>query len=297
MELKPLYKLFEALEKKKPFFWSVTGVVLVGLLGILDYLTGNEIVFTLFYFVPIVLVTLAVNQRLGLFVSFLSALALLTAEIAAGQEYAHPAIYLLNTVIRTLFFGFVVYLVAALHRSQKEERLAARTDYVTGAVNARYFNELLKIEIDRIRRYPHPFTVVFIDIDDFKVVNDLFGHQVGDSVLRSIADELKAQLRKTDIVARVGGDEFALLLPSTLRPEAEIVLSKVHANLSEAMRRGNWPITFSMGAVTCVSPPYAAEQLINLADELMYAVKNSTKNDVRFITWGGEKNYRYQTSA
>lgn len=292
-----IYKLFEALERKNPIFWAGIGIVLVALLGVLDYLTGIEIVSTLFYLVPIVLVTLAVGHKFGLFLSFLGALTLLVAEISAGQSYSHPALYFLNTMIRTVLYSFFTYLVAALHRSQKEERLAARTDFVTGALNARYFNELLKMEIDRIRRYPHPFTVVFIDIDNFKVVNDLFGHQVGDYVLRAIAEELKSQLRKTDIVARVGGDEFALLLPSTIRSEAEIVLSKVHANLGEAMKRGNWPVSFSMGAVTCVAPPYAAEQLINLADELMYAVKNSTKNAVRFITWGGEKNYRYQSSA
>lgn len=286
-------KLFEALEKKRPFFWGVIGIILVALFGVLDYITGNEIVFTLFYFIPIVLVTLAVNQRFGLFLSFLSALTLLIAEIAAGQTYSNPIFYLLNTLIRTVFYSFVTYLVAALYKSQKEERLAARTDFVTGAVNARYFNELLQMEVERIRRYPHPITVVFIDIDNFKVVNDLFGHRMGDEVLRCIAIELKAQLRSTDCIARLGGDEFALLLPSARQSDAEVVISKVHNHLRAEMRRRNLPVTFSMGAVTCVIPPYSAEQIINLADELMYEVKNSTKDGVRFKTWGNGAYRRY----
>lgn len=285
--MKPeIYKLIEALEDQKSLFWDVTGIILVLLLGILDYITGNEIVFTLFYFVPIVLVTLGVNQRTGLFLSFLSALTLLTAEIAAGQTYSHPIYYVLNTLIRTVFYSFVTYLVAALYKSQKEERLAARTDFVTGAVNARYFNELLQMEVERIRRYPHPITVVFIDIDNFKLVNDLFGHKMGDEVLRCIATELKAQLRSTDCIARLGGDEFALLLPSARQADAEVAISKVHHHLRAEMQRRNLPVTFSMGAVTCLVPPYSAEQIINMADELMYEVKNSTKDNVRFFTWG-----------
>lgn len=286
-------KIFAALEKKSLFFWGAIGIALVVLLGILDYWSGNEVVATLFYMVPIVLVTLGVNQRFGIFLSFLSALTLLTAEMAAGQLYSHPMFYFLNTVIRTVFYAFVTYLVAALYKLQKEERLAARTDFVTGAVNARYFNELLQLEVERIRRYPHPITVVFIDIDNFKLVNDLFGHKMGDEVLRCIASELKAQLRSTDCIARLGGDEFALLLPSARQSDAEVAISKVHTHLRAEMRRRNLPVTFSMGAVTCVVPPYSAEQIINMADELMYEVKNSTKDDVRFSTWGNGTYRRY----
>ena len=284
---------FESLEKKSPLFWTIMGLTIIGLLGFLDYLTGNELTLSLFYLIPIFLVTWAVNRQIGLFMSFISALTLLDAEIAAGQTYSHPIFYFLNTLVRALFYVVVVYLIAELQKSRKEEQLAARTDFITGAVNARYFNELLQMEISRIRRYPHPITLVYVDVDNFKLVNDLFGHRIGDEVLRCIATELKAQLRITDTVARLGGDEFVMLLPSTRQPEARVVVSKVYTNLIEIMRQRNWPVTFSMGAVTCEFTPYSAEQLVNMADELMYEVKNSTKNDIRFRTWAGEKSIRY----
>jgi diguanylate cyclase (GGDEF)-like protein len=283
---------FEILETRGPLFWTIAGLAFIGLLGMLDYFTGNELTLSLFYLMPIVLVTWAVDRRTGLFMSFLSGLTLLGAEIAAGQTYSHPIYYVLNTLVRTLFYVVVVYLVAELQRSRQEEQLAARTDFITGAVNARYFNELLQMEISRIRRYPHPITLVYVDVDNFKLVNDLFGHKIGDEVLRCIAGELKSQLRSTDTVARMGGDEFVMLLPSTRQPEARLVVSKVYTHLTGTMRERNWPVTFSMGAVTCEFSPYSAEQLVNMADELMYEVKNSTKNDVRFRTWLGEKSIR-----
>lgn len=284
-----IYKIFEALEKKSPPFWTVTGTAAISLLGIVDYLTGNEITFSLFYLAPIVLLTWAVSRRAGLLASLLSALILFVAEIAATQTFSHPIVYIWNTLFRTVFYLIVTYLMAELQKARKEEQWAARTDFVSGAANARYFHELLQMEINRIRRYPHPITMVYLDIDNFKMVNDLFGHPIGDEVLRSIATELKAQLRKTDIIARLGGDEFALLLPSIREPEAQVVVSKVQTHLRQAMRQKNWPVTFSIGSVTCVTPPYSAEQLISMADELMYKVKNSTKNGFYCGIWDGKK--------
>lgn len=267
----------------------IVGIAAIGLLGVVDYLTGNEITFSLFYLAPVVLVTWAVNQKAGLAASILSALTLQAAEITAAQTYSRPIVYVWNTLFRTVFYVIVTYLMAELRKARREEQLAARTDFVSGVANARYFNELLQMEINRIRRYPHPITMVYLDIDNFKMVNDLFGHPIGDEVLRSIASELKSQLRKTDIIARLGGDEFALLLPSTREPEAQVVVSKVQVHLIQAMRQKNWPVTFSMGAVTCVAPPSSAEQLISMADELMYKVKNSTKNGIYCGIWDGKK--------
>ncbi|HLO28933.1 MAG TPA: diguanylate cyclase [Anaerolineales bacterium] len=283
-----LDRVFEALENRSSRFWTVVGVILVGLLGIIDYLTGSLINFSLFYLAPIILVTWLVNPGAGLAISFLSALTWLVAQSAGGRASAYPIVYVSNMLIQGILFAIVSRLVAELKKTQRKEQLAARTDFVTGVINRRYFQELLQMEIERIRRYPHPITVVYMDIDNFKLVNDLFGHKMGDEVLRSIATELKSQLRKTDIIARLGGDEFGLLLPSARLPEAEIVITKVRANLMEVMRRRNWPMTFSMGVVVCLAPPYSADQLIDKADELMYEVKNDTKNDVRFITWDGK---------
>lgn len=282
-------QIFEALEKKSPLFWTVTGIAAIVLLGIADYLTGNEITFSLFYLAPIVLVTWTVSRNVGLIASFLSALTLLVAEIAAAQAYSHPIVYGWNTFFRAAFYVIVTYLMAELQKARREEQLAARTDFVSGAANARYFHELLQLEINRIRRYPHPITMVYLDIDNFKMVNDLFGHLIGDEVLRFMASELKSQLRKTDIIARLGGDEFALLLPSTRESEAQVVVSKVQTHLTQVMRERNWPVTFSIGVVTCVAPPYSAEQLISMADELMYKVKNSTKNGFYCGIWDGKK--------
>ena len=159
-------------------------------------------------------------------------------------------------------------------------------------VNTRYFNELLDREVERLRRYQHPFTLVFIDVDNFKAINDQIGHKAGDAVIRFIAGELKRLLRNTDIVARLGGDEFALLLPFTDQSAAETVVSKVSNELTAKMLTNDWPITFSMGALTCEAAPDSPEDLIEMADQLMYVVKNSTKNNVRFSTFKGERSKR-----
>jgi diguanylate cyclase (GGDEF)-like protein len=286
-----IQRRFEALENRGPFFWTVVGIISIGFLGFLDYQSGNEFTFSLFYLAPILLVTWVSNLKVGQFLSLLSALTLLGVQTALGLEYSHPIFYFLNTVVRTAIYFILTALVDQLKKTQKKDQLAARTDFVTGIANRRYFIELLETEVERSRRYPHPITVVYMDMDNFKQVNDLFGHKMGDEVLRYIASTLKSQLRNTDIIARLGGDEFALLLLSARLQEAGIVISKVRTSLAEEMKQRNWPVTFSIGAVICIAPPHSADQIIDMADQLMYEVKNSTKNDVRFAVWDG-KNFR-----
>lgn len=265
------------------------GVILIGILGLIDYLTGYEISFSLFYLAPIALVAWFAGRPRALVLALLSAGTWLAAEIAAGRIYTHPAIPLWNTLIRFGFFLIVTNLLSELRKTQEAHRAQARIDYVSGAVNARHFTELVEMEIERSRRYSSPFTLAYVDLDNFKQVNDRLGHATGDEVLRTVASEMKICMRTTDVVARLGGDEFGLLLPATGGAEAEAAISKLHRELTAHVRQMNWPVTFSIGVVISTLPPESVDELIRMADQLMYTVKNTTKNSIRFDSYPGEQ--------
>ena len=271
-----------ALERRSPLFLTAAGGALIAVVGVLDYLTGEQIAFALFYLIPIAMVTWFVGRRLGLAASVASAGVWLAVDIASGRFYAHPAIYVWNTFISFGFFLVVTLLLAALKNALESEKRLARLDNLTGAANRRRFTELLRAESDRSQRYRRPFTVAYVDLDNFKAVNDRFGHSVGDKVLLATVDRARALLRSTDSIGRLGGDEFAFLLPETGRAAAEGVISKIRAGLLEEMRGNGWEVTFSIGVLTCIHPPGSTDDLIKLADDLMYSVKRSGKNAVTY---------------
>jgi len=205
-------------------------------------------------------------------------------DIYAGPDYTHPLIPYWNALIRLSFFLLVVLFIRANIRL-RTEIVMARTDYVTGVYNTRHFHELAQTEIERSARYNHTLTIVFIDIDNFKTINDRFGHLVGDRALATVAANLKASLRKTDIVARVGGDEFSILMPETDATAAQTVMTKLQANLLDEMHRNEWPITLSIGALTFNIVPHSADEMLNMADQPMYTVKNAGKNNIHYAVF------------
>jgi diguanylate cyclase (GGDEF)-like protein len=137
------------------------------------------------------------------------------------------------------------------------------------------------MEINRARRYEHPLTVVYIDLDNFKKINDLYGHITGDNLLRLVADTVKNNIRLTDTVARLGGDEFAILLPETGPELAEAITHKVQKINLEIMQKNGWPVTFSIGVVTFIDPPSTVDEILKASDHLMYVAKNNDKNNIR----------------
>jgi len=278
-------KFLDSLEKRSKLSILAVGFALIGVVGILDFLTGYEFAFSLFYLIPISLVTWLTDQRLGIVASIVSTIVWIISDVASENPYSHPVIYAWNTFMGFGFFVVVTLLLSKLRSALEHERELARTDYLTGAVNSRVFYDLLQSEINRSQRYKNPFTIAYIDLDNFKTVNDELGHATGDQVLSFVVNQVRKHLRKTDVVARIGGDECALLLPESKQESAQVVLSKLHCDILSEMQKSNWPVTLSIGVLTCIDAPHTAEEAVRMADDLMYSVKRSSKNAIKYVTY------------
>ena len=138
-----------SLEKLNKLFVIAIGSVLIIVVGIIDFLTGYEIAFSLFYLIPISLVTWLTGRHFGIVISLLSAIVWFISDVAAGASYSHPLIYAWNTIIILGFFVIVTYLLSSLRRLLDYEKELARRDYLTGAMNSRAFYDLLQTEINR----------------------------------------------------------------------------------------------------------------------------------------------------
>lgn len=271
-----------SLEKVGKTFWVFLGVLLLLVVAFLDFITGTELSFSIFYLIPIALFTWTINANMGIVVAFISSGLWLFIDVISAAEHSSSFVYFWNTIIRLGFFLLPVFLLKNLER----EREHARTDFLTNAMNTRSFHDLAQREIDRSARYGHPFTVAFLDIDNFKAINDTFGHTFGDMVLRAIAQNIHKNLRKTDVIARVGGDEFAILLPEVDSDTARTAISKMQKRLMEEMLSNKWPITFSIGVITFTNAPHlTVDEILGTADKMMYSVKNYGKNDIKYATY------------
>ncbi|MBI4319491.1 MAG: GGDEF domain-containing protein [Chloroflexi bacterium] len=275
-----MHAVVDYLDRQRKWMLVVLGLTLVVLMGIVDAWSGPILYVSspILYLFPIFLVTWFAGRRAGISVSVACAVAAASAEFWVGSPFSLPFIPYWNAVARLVLFLAATFIISELRAALDKQRQLAWTDYLTGAVNARYFFELSNVEMDRVRRYRHPFTIFYMDVDNFKTVNDRFGHRTGDSLLRWVAKTLKSHVRASDIVARIGGDEFAVLLPETGYEQAKAVAPRVNSGLLDAMERNQWPATFSIGAATFITAPASVDEMMEKVDALMYAAKQSGKN-------------------
>ena len=256
-------------------------ILLVLGLGWIDLQLGTEVALSVFYLIPIVIATWFVNENAGVAVSLVGGvLAAYDTEVMSGLIYRDFMIGAWATLSRLVFFLVTVWLVAELHRRMESIRKMAMTDSLTGVYNTRAFFDFLQKEIERSRRYKRPISLIYLDLDNFKTINDTLGHQTGNSALAIVAGTLKNSVRLTDIVARFGGDEFAVLLPETEQEAARAIAERAQENMVREMNANHWPLTFSVGLSTCQDELCTADELIQVADDLMYQVKRSGKNGI-----------------
>lgn len=169
-------------------------------------------------------------------------------------------------------------------RYERAERMYMQDDLTT-LHNSRYLRQFIEREIKRARRYGSEFSVVFIDIDGFKQVNDRLGHRVGSETLCEIAELLAGSVRETDVVARYGGDEFSIVLPETSAEQALNTAERIRRKICDRTFSGgsahNFHLTVSLGVASFPTHAESAAELLEKADLAMYEAKAASKNNVK----------------
>lgn len=266
------------------FLIFLIGVLLIVGIGIIDANLGVEVTFSLFYIMPIALMAWVLGRRAGVLASLACAMAGYWGDVPVLYN---PLIPFWNSIFRFVLFLVITLLLTSLKKALLREREQAHTDFLTSAINVRYFHEIARLELDHLQRYQRPFTIAYLDIDNFKMINDRYGHNIGDHVLRSVVKTMKSHLRKSDIIARIGGDEFVVLLPETDQDAAGHAFRKIQDFLKQEMQQYGFPITFSIGVLTCLQAPESTEEMIRAADELMYSAKAAGKNTICSNVYNG----------
>jgi diguanylate cyclase (GGDEF)-like protein len=263
------------------------GFSLIAAIGALDYYaSGYDLSLSIFYLVPVSLLAWTVGRWAGVIGSLVCVCVWLLLDILAGGRSSNPLHIFWRGITCSGLFITSAFLFSSLRRSIEHEKALARVDHLTGAANTRSFQETLRSEVERSRRYMRPFTLAYIDLDNFKAINDTFGHATGDLLLQTVVTVIRSHARRTDVVARLGGDEFAILLPEADEMAARTAITKTRESLVHEMDRRGWPVTVSIGVLTCVGTNLGSEELLQQVDDLMYAAKIKGKNSIIFFLAG-----------
>jgi diguanylate cyclase (GGDEF)-like protein len=255
-------------------------VILVGAVYWLNGHTPPDVRLGILYIVPVLLVTWHDGLTWG--IAFAAGSGVL--RYVTGLDQMPPdtpvAIRLLNEAAYLIVLGVAMAGLAQLQRTQADLERLATQDELTGALNARAFAERLAEELERNRRYKRPLALLYLDLDDFKAVNDQHGHQTGDAVLRLVANATRRAVRQSDIMARLGGDEFAVLMPETDGRVAEAAASRLASSIRTVFQ-GTPSVTASIGLVSAAGAVDARpEELLRCADQAMYEAKRAGKDRV-----------------
>lgn len=243
-------------------------------------LTGNghEAHVTDFLILPVGAVAWLARSRVPAYITALATVAATEAASLGSGAATGPA--LAAGVARLVLYGIVIAVLTALRNERAIIMRAATIDHQTGAANPRAFDAVAQLELERSRRYGHPLSLLFLDIDDFKLVNDNFGHAEGDRVLEKVGEALRRCVRRQDLVGRLGGDEFAVLMPEADKTAARALAARMRELVRAVKTPDGRGVHFSIGVATYATPPGTVDEMLREADRLMYRAKREGKDRV-----------------
>jgi diguanylate cyclase (GGDEF)-like protein len=258
------------------------GFVSFILVAMLDATTLPHISFLLLHLLPVLFVTWHAGPRWGIFFATAMTASQAITSVRLDIEITPRYYWYLDLASDFTATVLLVWMQSMLRSTYEQINRLASHDTLTGIANRSGFYELLQAELNRKKRYDRPFTLIYFDCDNFKLINDEFGHHTGEALLVEVSSTLRLNLRRVDVPGRLGGDEFVVLLPETGMDAAKNTVTHLKTTLDCAMQGKNWPVTFSIGAATFERPPDSIDQAIEFADVLMYDVKKSGKDNILF---------------
>ena len=258
------------------------GLGLIALFAWLDAATGPKLTLNVFYLLPVMLVGwVTASTAYGLLAALATFLVGPFEAYLDGFHFYSLPVALWNAGVRAAVFCIVLLLLAEMRQLVARLRKQSLTDELTGLANRRAFVAAAAHEIERSRRYAHELSLVYLDIDSFKAVNDRRGHAAGDRALVALAAAARATARDVDTVARLGGDEFVVLMPETGEETALPLADRMRVVCAEAATAGAERITCSVGVVTYAQAPSDVEEFLARGDALMYEAKAAGGDEVR----------------
>ena len=273
--------LNRVLSQLSPLLLGLLVLSLTALTLLADYVVGPEISLGIFYLAPISITAWYGSLLPACLLSVLcSALTILVAQ----QGWQTTVVMLWGGVAHVVFFYVVSRLLVRLKTVLEDEKVLSRTDHLTGVLNRRALFEQMELIFNLARRQRTPLTLVYLDVDKFKQINDSEGHKAGDAVLSAVAGSLLKHRRRTDLVGRLGGDEFAMALPDTDHHAARMLLDGLCKQIS-AVQIPFGEITCSVGVATFVALPSGVTEAISFADTCMYEVKQRGGDGIAFTVY------------
>ena len=272
--------------QSKKVFVFLESFLLMLLIVYIDYLSPLEVHLTVLLLIPIYFATWYSSFFGGLLISILSAFSLIMDPIFNRKIYPHLWEVFWNITVVLIFFLAFIYLLNRLKNELLKHVKMSHTDHLTGLLNTRAFFNLAEQERVRSVRQVLPLIICFLDFDNFKQINDHFGHMMGDELLMVVASVIRDCVRKKDIAVRLGGDEFAVLFPSMEPEDAVSFIKRLHDAVNQAIQKRGWGVTLSLGIATFYQIPGTLKEIIHQVDLLMYKAKKSGKNRIHSRIFG-----------